>query len=50
MNVDNENPTKYIRLALVDSVNNTDEMSTEKVDKLLLSKENFLDWFPCDPT
>ena len=37
----NENPTKYIRFALVDSVNNTDEMSTEKVDELLLYKESF---------
>ena len=35
-----ENPTKYIRFALVDSVNNTYEMSTEKVDELLLFKEN----------
>ena len=33
--------TKYIRFALVDSVNNTDEMSTEKVDELLLHKEKF---------
>ena len=38
---DNENHTKYMQFVLVDSSNNTDNSNTEKVHKLLITKETF---------
>lgn len=38
---DVENPTKYLRFILIDYVDNTSNLPTEKVEEILLEKEKF---------
>ena len=38
---DSDNPCRYLRFILVDVVNNTENLSVEEVDNLLLQKEKF---------
>ncbi|XP_057304620.1 uncharacterized protein LOC130641708 [Hydractinia symbiolongicarpus] len=38
---DAENPTKFLRFILIDYVDNTDQLSNENIEEILLEKEKF---------